>query len=835
MLPVVRALARRGHRQRRHHKAEVAAAALDAGAEIVNDVSGGMLDPELLARRARAAARLRDPRPPARHAGRHAARTRVMTTWCARCATSSASGSARAARGGRARRASWSIPGSASARRAEHNLDAAGARSASCAALGCPVVVGASRKSFLGTLTGRDVGERELATAAADTRGDPARRARGARPRRRRAARRDRASPTRSRARGAVRRERARCSLFHGLTVRECAHRRRRHPHRLLPHLPRAAAHQGHARGADADRHRARRRRLLRRQAARADDAVVAARQPHQLLDHLLHRRLPARHPARAHARRAEPVRLRRGTTSRPTCSTRSSAAERLAHARVGALIVLERDADLVEFVERARRRDRRRGVRGAARLALPARHGEQAPRRRGHHQEPAHRAGGRGAAAVGQRASSTRRSARATAPPSASPRRPTRSWSWSREERGVDLAVLRRQHRARPRRARRCARRCSACSRSRSGARSARRPQERAGAGGGGRRCRSRSRSRREDADAAPMRRPTAESETRRRRGDADARADAAARARAKPSRRSRRNGASAVACASSSTSCRSRSLSMVLAVTLFVLVRSDKDATTGRLRQGHLHAARGSRARLRAGRRGASVGVRGPWTRAAAPRRARLEPIRIDLTRRARRRDAALRRGHDQGAGRAARGVDRRRRRCTSSSSRASSARCRCSRSSRGSRPRASACAKVTAEPATRARRRRQERGRGARARADAPACASPTRAGRCSGDVRARGRRRRTRASSTTPTVTVRADVQAGDGRARVRRAADQGRRADRASTARVEPPTARLVLRGPSTLVRRRQRRDGDASRSTRRSIDTRPPAHVHAHA
>ena len=42
-----------------------------------------------------------------------------------------------------------------------------------------------------------------------------------------------------------------------------------------------------------------------------------------------------------------------------------------------------------------------------------------------------------------------------------------------------LDLALLRRQHRARPRRARRCARRCSACSRSRS-ASAPRRPKER-------------------------------------------------------------------------------------------------------------------------------------------------------------------------------------------------------------------------------------------------------------------------------------------------------------------------------------------------------------------
>jgi dihydropteroate synthase len=34
--------------------------------------------------------------------------------------------------------------------------------------LGCPIVVGASRKAFLGQLTGRQPREREVATAAAD-------------------------------------------------------------------------------------------------------------------------------------------------------------------------------------------------------------------------------------------------------------------------------------------------------------------------------------------------------------------------------------------------------------------------------------------------------------------------------------------------------------------------------------------------------------------------------------------------------------------------------------------------------------------------------------------
>jgi dihydropteroate synthase len=57
-------------------------------------------------------------------------------------------------------------PGIGFAKNGEHNLVVL-ARLGELAALGCPIVVGASRKSFLGRITGRDTGDRELATAAA--------------------------------------------------------------------------------------------------------------------------------------------------------------------------------------------------------------------------------------------------------------------------------------------------------------------------------------------------------------------------------------------------------------------------------------------------------------------------------------------------------------------------------------------------------------------------------------------------------------------------------------------------------------------------------------------
>ena len=70
------------------------------------------------------------------------------------------------ARGRRRGAGRCSTPASASARRVEHNLELI-RRLDEIVALGRPVVFGVSRKSFLGRLTGRDVGRaRASATAA---------------------------------------------------------------------------------------------------------------------------------------------------------------------------------------------------------------------------------------------------------------------------------------------------------------------------------------------------------------------------------------------------------------------------------------------------------------------------------------------------------------------------------------------------------------------------------------------------------------------------------------------------------------------------------------------
>jgi dihydropteroate synthase len=58
-------------------------------------------------------------------------------------------------------------PGIGFGKTVEHNLELL-ARLGELAALGRPLVVGVSRKSFLGKITGREVGERAVATAAAN-------------------------------------------------------------------------------------------------------------------------------------------------------------------------------------------------------------------------------------------------------------------------------------------------------------------------------------------------------------------------------------------------------------------------------------------------------------------------------------------------------------------------------------------------------------------------------------------------------------------------------------------------------------------------------------------
>jgi dihydropteroate synthase len=61
----------------------------------------------------------------------------------------------------------WLDPGIGFGKTAEHNLELLG-RLAELTALGRPLVIGTSRKSFLGTLTGRDFAGRVAATVASN-------------------------------------------------------------------------------------------------------------------------------------------------------------------------------------------------------------------------------------------------------------------------------------------------------------------------------------------------------------------------------------------------------------------------------------------------------------------------------------------------------------------------------------------------------------------------------------------------------------------------------------------------------------------------------------------
>jgi dihydropteroate synthase len=145
----------------RHHPR-----ALAAGAELVNDVSGGALDPDLLPVAARHGAKVVLGHLRGTPATMQAqAQYRDLVSEVARELGESIE---RALAAGVPRSHLFVDPGLGFAKTPEHNLVLL-ARLGELKRLGCPILVGTSRKSFLGQLTGRPVGDREIATAAADT------------------------------------------------------------------------------------------------------------------------------------------------------------------------------------------------------------------------------------------------------------------------------------------------------------------------------------------------------------------------------------------------------------------------------------------------------------------------------------------------------------------------------------------------------------------------------------------------------------------------------------------------------------------------------------------
>jgi dihydropteroate synthase len=166
VVPVVRALAPHGVVSIDTYKASVADAALRAGAELVNDISGGTLEPEILkvVARHQAAVILGHLRGTPSTMGEHTRYNdvvrEVIDELRQRVDAAVAAGVSRAR--------VLIDPGLGFAKKAEHSTALLQQLSVLRAAFDLPIVIGASRKSFLGALTGREVGDRETATAAAN-------------------------------------------------------------------------------------------------------------------------------------------------------------------------------------------------------------------------------------------------------------------------------------------------------------------------------------------------------------------------------------------------------------------------------------------------------------------------------------------------------------------------------------------------------------------------------------------------------------------------------------------------------------------------------------------
>jgi len=170
VVPVIRELARRlaGRGTRLSvdtYKAETARAALAAGATIVNDVSGGLLDPRILGVAAGAGAAIvvghlrgapADMMKDVRFddiVGEVGAelRARVDAAHAAGC------------------KEVWADPGIGFGKHTEHNLALLRHLPALCKQVGAPIMVGVSRKRFIGEITGKPTTERAFGIAAAVT------------------------------------------------------------------------------------------------------------------------------------------------------------------------------------------------------------------------------------------------------------------------------------------------------------------------------------------------------------------------------------------------------------------------------------------------------------------------------------------------------------------------------------------------------------------------------------------------------------------------------------------------------------------------------------------
>ncbi|MEE2677137.1 MAG: dihydropteroate synthase [Myxococcota bacterium] len=146
-------------------KAAVAAAALDAGATIVNDVSGLAHDPDLAAVAAGRGARLILGH--MRGTPETMQESPVFEDPIAEVGNELETSVAAARKAGVADARICIDPGIGFGKKLEHNLKLVAGVGALRKRLGLPVLVGPSRKAFLGTLTGDPVAARDSATAAA--------------------------------------------------------------------------------------------------------------------------------------------------------------------------------------------------------------------------------------------------------------------------------------------------------------------------------------------------------------------------------------------------------------------------------------------------------------------------------------------------------------------------------------------------------------------------------------------------------------------------------------------------------------------------------------------
>jgi len=170
VLPVIEGLARalgdRAVLSIDTYKAVTARAAIAAGATVVNDVSGGLLDPDLFSVVAAGGATLvlghlrGEPATMMEHVAFGDVVAEVTAELEERVAAARQAGCAKL----------WADPGIGFGKRLEHNLELLGALPELVTALGTmavPLLVGVSRKAFIGHLTGKPAQARQFGTAAA--------------------------------------------------------------------------------------------------------------------------------------------------------------------------------------------------------------------------------------------------------------------------------------------------------------------------------------------------------------------------------------------------------------------------------------------------------------------------------------------------------------------------------------------------------------------------------------------------------------------------------------------------------------------------------------------